>query len=102
MFFFHVYIFLDYFLVGYLIAVTLIGRVSKRLICQEIIYVTSYLLRNIHILDSLVTSFLHSLSFCFSLRKLKDICYPNIEDARWLSNLETTHWLEHIKVCHTA
>lgn len=33
-----------------------------------------------------------------SLRKLKDVVYPNIEDSRWLSNLESTHWLEHIKV----
>ncbi|XP_028322187.1 phosphatidylinositol-3,5-bisphosphate 3-phosphatase MTMR2 [Gouania willdenowi] len=33
-----------------------------------------------------------------SLRKLKDVVYPNIEDSRWLSNLESTHWLEHIKL----
>ncbi|PIK60521.1 putative myotubularin-related protein 2 isoform X1 [Apostichopus japonicus] len=33
-----------------------------------------------------------------SLRKLKDICYPTVDDAHWLSNLESTHWLEHIKV----
>lgn len=33
-----------------------------------------------------------------SLRKLKDVVYPNIEDSIWLSNLESTHWLEHIKV----
>ncbi|XP_013412822.1 myotubularin-related protein 2 isoform X4 [Lingula anatina] len=32
-----------------------------------------------------------------SLRKLKDICFPTIDDAHWLSNLESTHWLEHIK-----
>ncbi|KAK2720356.1 myotubularin-related protein 2-like [Artemia franciscana] len=32
-----------------------------------------------------------------SLRKLKEICFPLIDDARWLSNLESTHWLEHIK-----
>ena len=37
----------------------------------------------------------------FSLRKLKDICYPTIDDVHWLTNLEGTHWLEHIKVlCH--
>lgn len=34
----------------------------------------------------------------FSLRKLKDICFPTIDDVRWLTNLEGTHWLEHIKV----
>ena len=33
-----------------------------------------------------------------SLRKLKDICFPTIDDVRWLTNLEGTHWLEHIKV----
>lgn len=33
-----------------------------------------------------------------SLRKLKDVVYPNIDDLRWLSNLESTHWLEHIKL----
>ena len=36
-------------------------------------------------------------SIC-SLRKLKDICFPSIDDAHWLSNIEGTHWLEHIKV----
>ena len=37
----------------------------------------------------------------FSLRKLKDICFPTIDDVHWLTNLEGTHWLEHIKVlCH--
>ncbi|XP_062305041.1 myotubularin [Osmerus eperlanus] len=33
-----------------------------------------------------------------SLRKLKDIVYPNVEEAHWLSSLESTHWLEHIKL----
>ncbi|XP_077984978.1 phosphatidylinositol-3,5-bisphosphate 3-phosphatase MTMR2-like [Glandiceps talaboti] len=33
-----------------------------------------------------------------SLRKLKDICYPQIDDNHWLSNIEATHWLEHIKL----
>ena len=37
-------------------------------------------------------------SLYFSLRKLKDICFPTIDDVRWLTNLEGTHWLEHIKV----
>uniref|UniRef100_A0A0A9Y770 phosphatidylinositol-3,5-bisphosphate 3-phosphatase n=3 Tax=Lygus hesperus TaxID=30085 RepID=A0A0A9Y770_LYGHE len=32
-----------------------------------------------------------------SLRKLKEICFPVIEEARWLSNLESTYWLKHIK-----
>lgn len=34
----------------------------------------------------------------FSLRKLKEVCFPTIDDAHWLSNIESTHWLEHIKV----
>ena len=33
-----------------------------------------------------------------SLRKLKDICFPTIDDAHWLTNLENTHWLDYIKV----
>lgn len=32
-----------------------------------------------------------------SLRKLKDIVYPSVEESHWLSSLESTHWLEHIK-----
>ncbi|KAG8584618.1 hypothetical protein GDO81_004689 [Engystomops pustulosus] len=32
-----------------------------------------------------------------SLRKLKEISYPIIQESHWLSNLEATHWLEHIK-----
>uniref|UniRef100_A0A8C5P7F6 Myotubularin n=1 Tax=Leptobrachium leishanense TaxID=445787 RepID=A0A8C5P7F6_9ANUR len=33
-----------------------------------------------------------------SLRKLKEIAYPTIQESNWLSNLESTHWLEHIKL----
>jgi len=33
-----------------------------------------------------------------SLRKLKEVCFPTIDDAHWLSNIENTHWLEHIKI----
>ncbi|KAL4230478.1 Myotubularin-related protein 2 [Mactra antiquata] len=32
-----------------------------------------------------------------SLRKLKDVVFPTIDDAKWLSNIESTHWLDHIK-----
>ncbi|XP_064481427.1 myotubularin-related protein 2-like [Ornithodoros turicata] len=32
-----------------------------------------------------------------SLRKLKEICFPVIDEARWLSNIESTHWLEHLR-----
>ncbi|KAL5011392.1 hypothetical protein ScPMuIL_009943 [Solemya velum] len=32
-----------------------------------------------------------------SLRKLKDVCFPTVDDNRWLSNIESTHWLEHLK-----
>lgn len=32
-----------------------------------------------------------------SWRKLKDLCYPGLEENRWHSNLESTLWLEHIR-----
>ncbi|XP_050736028.1 myotubularin-related protein 2-like isoform X4 [Eriocheir sinensis] len=32
-----------------------------------------------------------------SLRKLQEVCYPHIDNAHWLSNLEATHWLDHIR-----
>ncbi|OXB75225.1 UNVERIFIED_CONTAM: hypothetical protein H355_016958 [Colinus virginianus] len=37
-----------------------------------------------------------------SLKKLKDIVYPNVEESHWLSSLESTHWLEHIKLVLTG
>uniref|UniRef100_A0A914XGK3 phosphatidylinositol-3,5-bisphosphate 3-phosphatase n=1 Tax=Plectus sambesii TaxID=2011161 RepID=A0A914XGK3_9BILA len=33
-----------------------------------------------------------------SLRKLKEICFPRIDDKSWFSNLDETRWLEHIKM----
>ncbi|XP_059932598.1 myotubularin isoform X2 [Gadus macrocephalus] len=33
-----------------------------------------------------------------SLKKLRDIVYPAVEESHWLSSLESTHWLEHIKL----
>ncbi|XP_058791511.1 myotubularin-related protein 2 isoform X2 [Phymastichus coffea] len=32
-----------------------------------------------------------------SLRKLKELCFPKIDENRWLSGLESTMWLRHIK-----
>ncbi|KAF5307354.1 hypothetical protein FQR65_LT07071 [Abscondita terminalis] len=32
-----------------------------------------------------------------SLRKLKELCFPNIEETKWLSGVESTYWLKHIK-----
>lgn len=32
-----------------------------------------------------------------SLRKLKELCFPNIDESRWFSGLESTYWLKHIK-----
>ncbi|XP_075228079.1 phosphatidylinositol-3-phosphate phosphatase isoform X2 [Lycorma delicatula] len=32
-----------------------------------------------------------------SLRKLKELCFPNIDESRWLSGVEQTYWLKHIK-----
>jgi len=37
-----------------------------------------------------------------SLRKLKDVCFPTIDEAHWLSKIEDTHWLEHIKIILTG
>ncbi|XP_056395439.1 myotubularin isoform X2 [Hyla sarda] len=37
-----------------------------------------------------------------SLKKLKDIVFPNVEESHWLSSLESTHWLEHIKLVLTG
>jgi len=34
----------------------------------------------------------------FSLRKLRDVVFPTIDDSKWLSNIDSTHWLDHIKV----
>ncbi|KAK7800829.1 hypothetical protein U0070_022420 [Myodes glareolus] len=33
-----------------------------------------------------------------SLRKLKEIVYPSIDESRWLSSVDGTHWLEYIRV----
>ncbi|XP_030045283.1 myotubularin-related protein 1, partial [Microcaecilia unicolor] len=33
-----------------------------------------------------------------SLRKLKEIVYPTLDEARWLSNVDGTHWLEYIRM----
>eukprot|EP00794_Sanderia_malayensis_P006847 gene6847-7616_t len=37
-----------------------------------------------------------------SFRKLRDMCYPSIDDAHFLSNLESSRWLEHIKAVLTG
>ncbi|XP_053564569.1 myotubularin-related protein 2 isoform X2 [Bombina bombina] len=39
---------------------------------------------------------IHVMREC--MRKLKEIVYPSIQESNWLSNLESTHWLEHIKL----
>ncbi|XP_042895008.1 phosphatidylinositol-3,5-bisphosphate 3-phosphatase MTMR2 [Parasteatoda tepidariorum] len=33
-----------------------------------------------------------------SLRKLKEVCFPSIDENHWLSSIESTHWLEHIRL----
>lgn len=33
-----------------------------------------------------------------SLRKVKDVVYPTIDEARWHSAIDQTHWLEYIKL----
>ncbi|XP_043275245.1 myotubularin-related protein 2 isoform X2 [Venturia canescens] len=38
---------------------------------------------------------IHVMREC--LRKLKELCFPTIDEARWLSGIESTVWLKHIK-----
>lgn len=33
-----------------------------------------------------------------SLRKMKDVVYPTIDEAHWHSAIDQTHWLEYIRV----
>lgn len=33
-----------------------------------------------------------------SLRKMKDVIYPTIDEAHWHSAIDQTHWLEYILV----
>lgn len=32
-----------------------------------------------------------------SLRKLTEVCFPSIDESHWLTNIESTHYLEHIR-----
>ncbi|KAB7499459.1 Myotubularin-related protein 2, partial [Armadillidium nasatum] len=32
-----------------------------------------------------------------SLRKLQEVVYPHIDNNHWLSNLEASHWMEHLR-----
>ena len=56
---------------------------------------------NIHVMRERLVGESHlveaPLKRCISLKKMKDICYPHVDDDRWFLNLESTHWLEHIK-----
>lgn len=36
-----------------------------------------------------------------SLRKMKDVVYPTIDEAHWHSAIDQTHWLEYIRVTYT-
>lgn len=33
-----------------------------------------------------------------SLRKLKEVVYPTIDEPHWHSSIDATHWLEYIRV----
>lgn len=33
-----------------------------------------------------------------SLRKMKEVVYPTIDEAHWHSSVDQTHWLEYIRV----
>lgn len=32
-----------------------------------------------------------------SLRKVKEVCYPTIDDSKWMSSIDNSLWLKHIK-----
>ena len=34
---------------------------------------------------------------CIINSSLTEICFPTVDDVHWLSAIESTHWLEHIK-----
>ena len=57
---------------------------------------------NIHVMRDRYVHVMPSPADCmynlYSLKKLRDICYPDVDDQRWFSNLESTHWMDHIKV----
>ena len=40
----------------------------------------------------------HPVTDFFVNTQVKDMCFPVIDDARWLSNLEATGWLNHVKM----
>ena len=60
-------------------------------------------IHNIHVMRESLRKVSHSGSylvliiFIFCLLQVKDMCFPHIEDHRWLSNLEATNWLDHVK-----
>jgi myotubularin-related protein 1/2 len=37
-----------------------------------------------------------------SQRKLKELCFPIVDDRTWLSRLDDTHWLQHIRVIYMS
>ncbi|KAL5488677.1 hypothetical protein EMCRGX_G017654 [Ephydatia muelleri] len=37
-----------------------------------------------------------------SLAKLQDVCFPDVDDQKWFTNLESTHWLDNIKAVMTG
>ena len=47
---------------------------------------------------TIIYAFLASKVLPLCISQVKDMCFPVIDDARWLSNLEATGWLNHVKM----
>jgi hypothetical protein len=53
-------------------------------------------LRKIKGTDFILKS-IFAFKMCMILIGFVDICFPTVDDVHWLSAIESTHWLEHIK-----
>lgn len=61
-------------------------------------------IHNIHVMRESLRK-LKGLSICVSLvlftyngiYQNTEICFPNIDETKWLSGIESTYWLKHIK-----
>ena len=58
-------------------------------------------IHNIHVMREslrkvgiiILNKYFHANFYC----QVKEMCFPVIDDNKWLSNLESTHWLDHVK-----
>lgn len=53
---------------------------------------------NIHTCNNVNQSILYlHLFFYFFFYFLAELCFPTIDESKWLSGLESSYWLKHIK-----